>query len=1371
MNIFTIGVAHKGNGGLLASPYMEKELKLLGVTPATLVAKDDIQLESHFAKAAGEGGLILAPLTGSRQVDQLVLENIAKICGAPLEVHREALSRMSRRLSPQEAEQLATLPKGAHIFAFHGSERPPFQIDGKNFKIIVLPADPVEQTGLFFSYIFPMFAKAQQSSCIVRVVRVMELSVPQVEGALKDILPSPNPTVAVYPKAAEVVIRIAARAKDRQEAAAACGIVMKAVIERLGGYVYGVDVNSVEHALVQKAAQKGISLAIAESGTREKAARRLGQVPGGKELMAFHFCCNADPSLGKTMDISDKLLKKWGIVSPQAASAMADSAASQKENTIGVGITLPTPEVKSTMAYVAAAMNGQVLTAEIPVAGSRSVGQLTEACVSQAMNLARKLTDAYPAVPKGALPLEEAVAAGAKAATAATAANVAGEEIEQKGSEPMAVKPQAPKRSTKKKQPFIKSLAQALLPQRGDAKAEKARKVGILLCFCVFLGSMSYLIYHAQKGINAGKENSRLNDMLAQAEAGNLKVDKDKLAQVPQEVIDKYKPFVAINEDMRGWIKIDGTDLSYPVVQAEDNEFYHRKNFEGDYDYYGVPYLDFECNIDVADVSDNLIVYGHNIGNDGLMFNPVTYYKQLDFYKQHPVVNFDTIYQEGAYKIFGVFIANAQPEQDNGTVFHYQRFVESKDEEAFNSFVNEVRRRSMYDIDVDVKPGDKLLTLSTCTYDFRPEARCVVVARKVRDGEDAKVNTDAAVINADAYFPQAYYAAKEEAAKYGQVKGIKIEGKTELTMNVGETTQLKAITEPTTAPINTATWDSSNSSVVTVDKHTGLVTAVGPGEAVVTAMADDGGYAASVKITVKSKDSLQYLGLDPEALSMQMGKEDRITAVVTPEGAQVDLEWSVSDSSKLYTAVSKSNNKALNLQALAEGTVTVTVTDKISGKQASCEVTIHPATQITGITFRNNSSTIATGEVCTVEVAATPEGAKLPDNAVIEWILEDGTIVTAKGETSAGKNATRASNTFTGAKAGTTRMYARIKGTDMETDGYYTFTVTSTQVSLTLPESITVQPNGSVALAVGVNPPEQAQNLQATSKGSLISIESNGITGGGTANFTVTAGSKTGEDTIIFTINGSEVGRCKVVVKSDVAAPQSVTVSPVSTEVGLTVDVQFEVTPSGQNGFQYSYSVDDTRVATVNGNGQVTGVSAGKTKITVTVADANGKNAVSGTANVTVTAAAPQVCSECKQPLTGKHTPGCSLDPTQVCSECKTPGGKHTDTCSKNPNKPAEPETVECEYCKEKVGKNDIEQHKKECPARPCDCGGTYSSHNPGCTVDPAQICSECNIPGGGHTDACTKNPNYKPPEGGDNTQSEDDTQGSAEAPPANPPA
>lgn len=1275
MNVFTIGVAHKGSGSLLASPYMEKELRLLGVATVTMAAKDDIQLESCFAQAAAEGGLILTPLTGSQQVDQLMLENVAKICGVGLGVHQKALEQMSRRLPQEEAVRMATLPKGAHIFAFNGREIPAFQINGSGFQVIVLPADQIEQTGLFFSYIFPLFAKAQQSSCVVRVVRTMELSLSQVEGALKDMLSSQNPTVAVYPKADEVVIRIAARAKDRQEAANGCIAAMKAVVERLGGYVYGVDVNSVEHALVQKAVKRGISLAIAESGTREQAAKRLAQVPEGKELLAFHFSCNADASLGKGMDISDKLLKKWGIVSPQTASAMADSAASQKENAIGIGLTLPTAEVKSATAYVAAAMNGKVLTSQVPVAGSRSIGQLTETCISQAMNLARKFADTYPAPPKGAIPLEEAVAASASAMQAGEI------ETQQKGSGPMAVKEQPSKRGAGKKQPLLKRLAQAILPQKDDPKSEKIRKAGILLCCCVFLGSMGYLIYHHQTGVNAGKENSRLNDMLAQAEAGNLKVDEEKLAQVPEEVLEKYKPFVAINDDMKGWVKIEGTDLSYPVVQADDNEFYHRKNFECEYDYYGVPYLDYECSIKTSDVSDNLIVYGHNIGNDGLMFNPVTYYKQLDFYKQHPVINFDTIYQEGQYKIFGVFITNAQPEQDNGTVFNYQQFVDAGSEKEFNDFVEEVRRRSMYDIDVDVQPGDKLLTLSTCTYDFRPEARCVVVARKVRDGEDPSVNTANAIINADAYYPQAYYDAKNEAAKYGQVKGIKIEGKSELTINVGETLQLKATTEPATAPINTCTWDSSNSAVATVDKKTGFVTAVSPGEVIITAMADDGGYAASVKITVKAKDALEYLGLDPEELSIQVGQESKITAIVSPEGANVDLEWAISDTSKLYGAVSKSNNRVLNIQGLAEGQVTVTVTDKITKKQATCTVNIYKATQITGLTFRTSTEqTLAVDEVKTVEIMATPEGAKLPDNAIIEWVLEDGTIVRAKAQTDAGKGATRASNTVTGLKAGTTRMYARIKGTNIETDGYCTFTVTNGEVKLTVnPSQVEVKTGATATFTVLVNPANQAQNLKFETDYGLVQVQQVSNNGSGLLTFNVTARDTAGEDAVIFTINGKEVGRCKVIVGSSVTALTGVSITPGSAtiEEGEYVNLGASPSPSGSTIKTYDWSSSDTSVATVDSQGTVSGHKAGTATIKLVASDANGNKVV---ATMTVTVKAPQPTVE-------------------ICSECGRPVNSHAENCTKNPNyKP--PEAEKCQYCgKELTG----EHTEATCPENPAN--------------------------------------------------------------------
>ena len=204
-------------------------------------------------------------------------------------------------------------------------------------------------------------------------------------------------------------------------------------------------------------------------------------------------------------------------------------------------------------------------------------------------------------------------------------------------------------------------------------------------------------------------------------------------------------------------------------------------------------------------------------------------------------------------------IVNSEPEQDNGTVFKYWQQVDFDDEEEFNAFVNEVRRRSMWDIDVDVQPDDNLLTLSTCCYDFRPNARCVILARAIREGEDRTVDTSTAKVNEDAYYPKAYYDALNEKAKYGHVKGIKIDGKAEQNLEVGQTLQLKAITDPADAPINTATWDSSTPTIATVDAKTGLVTAVAPGETKITAMADDGGYAASVTIVVKAKNALEYL--------------------------------------------------------------------------------------------------------------------------------------------------------------------------------------------------------------------------------------------------------------------------------------------------------------------------------------------------------------------------------------------------------------------------------------------------------------------------------------------------------------------------------
>lgn len=978
---------------------MEKELKLLGILPTVLPVADEAQLKAAVQKIVLMGGLILTPLTGNANIDKLLSQQMANACGVPLELNQKVFEQIAERnvkLTREEVAQFSTLPKGAEVYALQDSTYPAYQLDGENIHAIVLPADPVEQSSVFINTVFPTFAQQKKYPCESHTLRVMELSLKDVEGALKDGLISENPCIAVYPGREEQIVRVSVRAQDASQASSACQNTTKTVLERLGSYVYGVDVPNIERALMQRLEKKGLHLNTAERGSNRRAEKRLVKCRKADSI-ELNFSQNAASSPA----VAD-VIKEYGPVSQQAANAMAAAVSDSKH--IGVGITLPTSREKAASAYVAASFSGHTLSREIPVSSFKSVQQLSDACVSHALNLARKFADAHPALPKGAAAATVAMASavGTTAPAAKTSAGTKEESTSMKTNE------------EGKKPSLLKRFAAGFFPQKSDSRSEKMRKLGIILCLCVFCGSMGYLLNHHQQGVNAVETNKQLSNMKEDFKNGVLDgydIDEEALANVAQEVLDEYKPFVAINNDMQGWVEIEGTNLSYPVVQAKDNNYYHRLNFQEKYDYYGVPYLDFECTLDVdpAETSDNLIIYGHNIGNDGLMFNPLSYYKQLDFYKEHPVVRFDSIYKEQEYKIFGVMIVNAKPEQDNGNLFSYWTQIDFDDEAEFNAYVNEVRKRSMWDIDVDVQPGDKLLTLSTCCYDFRPDARCVVVARAIRDGEDRTVDTTTAVINQDAYYPQAYYDALNEKAKYGHVKGIKIEGKSKYTIEVGQTLQLKAVTDPADAPINTATWESSAVAVATVDTKTGLVTAVAPGEVDITAQADDGGYAANVKVIVKAKNALEYLYFDYDEITLSEGQKYKLTVYADPADAAVDLTWSCG-SDALYTSVNKSNQKELYIEALSatSAPVAVTVTDKTTGISATCHVTVSGgAGTVSGpLAATASPVTVAAGTTTAQIVVSSNDVSILEDldvyiNGDVEaeidyrnsYINDDGTLV------------------------------------------------------------------------------------------------------------------------------------------------------------------------------------------------------------------------------------------------------------------------------------------------------------------------------------------------------------------------------------------
>lgn len=217
----------------------------------------------------------------------------------------------------------------------------------------------------------------------------------------------------------------------------------------------------------------------------------------------------------------------------------------------------------------------------------------------------------------------------------------------------------------------------------------------------------------------------------------------------------KYAKLYATNQDFVGYLTADGVNLNLPIVQAEDDEEYMDKNFYGKTTKYGCPFVTHLNNI--TELDTNTVIFGHHM-NNGTLFGALDAYKTIDGFKAAPVITFNTLYKDYQWKVIAAFITNAYEREDNGYVFRYY-FTSLSTEERYSAFLNELSQRTLYDTGVDVLPTDKILTLSTCSHEFN-EARFVVVARLVRNGETAEVDVSKAAVNPNPRYPQAYYDKK-----------------------------------------------------------------------------------------------------------------------------------------------------------------------------------------------------------------------------------------------------------------------------------------------------------------------------------------------------------------------------------------------------------------------------------------------------------------------------------------------------------------------------------------------------------------------------------------------------------------------------------
>lgn len=257
----------------------------------------------------------------------------------------------------------------------------------------------------------------------------------------------------------------------------------------------------------------------------------------------------------------------------------------------------------------------------------------------------------------------------------------------------------------------------------------KVCKIFLILLIVIFTISSYFFI---KKLVENKRENSvftNLQEVVSNNNditSENQNIDTKNVVPSNLSIQNSYnlKSIIKINSDVIGWIKIDGTNIDYPVMQNGD--FYLHKNIYKNYSSHGTPYLAQYCNLLT---SDNLIIYGHHM-KDNSMFAQLENYKNYKFYKNHKYIKLYTIDNnttiENTYEVMIAFKTIAYSDQG----FRYYSYIDFQNKEEYEEFIENCRELEFYNTGIIGTNKDKYLTLSTCEYSQK-NGRMIIVAKKI----------------------------------------------------------------------------------------------------------------------------------------------------------------------------------------------------------------------------------------------------------------------------------------------------------------------------------------------------------------------------------------------------------------------------------------------------------------------------------------------------------------------------------------------------------------------------------------------------------------------------------------------------------------
>ena len=338
-----------GNVANTDAQIISQGLSALGITVLhhTVVGDNPQRLAEALETARNRADIIITTGGLGPTYDDLTKQTICKTFHRELELHEDILEDLKTwfqtkigKKMPENNIQQAMLPVDCTIFDNPVGTAPGCAFVEDGVHVLMLPGPPFECRYMFEHRAAPYLEKLTDGVIVSHEIRVFGMGESAVEEALHEPMTTlTNPTLAPYAKTNECMVRATARAESREKAEELLTPLVREVCETLGDVVYGVDVGSLEEVVSGLLAERGLTLAAAESCTGGLLAKRMTDLPGASKVFRGGVVSYVNDVKANVLGVPREVLEQYGAVSEETARAMAEGCRRVCGSDLAVSLT------------------------------------------------------------------------------------------------------------------------------------------------------------------------------------------------------------------------------------------------------------------------------------------------------------------------------------------------------------------------------------------------------------------------------------------------------------------------------------------------------------------------------------------------------------------------------------------------------------------------------------------------------------------------------------------------------------------------------------------------------------------------------------------------------------------------------------------------------------------------------------------------------------------------------------------------------------------------------------------------------------------------------------------------------------------------